>query len=79
MKKQILSLGKALSKKEQKDVLGGLTFPKEQDECDELTEVEYYPSCPCFIDSQCPRVYIRNKYDVTSRPGVCSGGKCVAG
>lgn len=53
MKKNLLNLGKVLTKTEQKLIFGGLDdFKREGDGCDGL-EGLYEPGCPCTSDNQC--------------------------
>jgi hypothetical protein len=55
MKKQILNLGKALSKVEQKLIHGGVSiFPTYYDDyCGQQGETGNIEGCPCSSDSNC--------------------------
>ncbi len=80
MKKQILKLGKALNKAEQRLVKGGSIFPIDGDDiCEQLTENDYNPDCPCWIDSQCINMAVPASDGIgyTIRSGTCIAGVCV--
>ncbi|GFD96549.1 hypothetical protein KUL156_61500 [Alteromonas sp. KUL156] len=81
MKKSILTLGKVLNKADQKQIKGGLTYPRHYDEyCDNLNETQYDPSCGCSFNSQCANMAVpaSDGYGYVLRSGTCSNGICVA-
>jgi len=81
MKKQILNLGKGLSKSEQKRISGGDPIvPIYWDEnCAQQGETGYIEGCPCTSDSNCLNVYILgDNGGVVMRSGTCVSGTCVA-
>jgi hypothetical protein len=81
MKKQILNLGKGLSKAEQKRISGGTPIvPVHWDEhCAQQGETGYIEGCPCTSDMNCLTVYVSDgNGGVTLRSGTCVSGTCVA-
>ncbi|MBW1298440.1 hypothetical protein [Aquimarina litoralis] len=74
MKKSLLSLGKVLTKSEQKNVVGGATITHYDPYCD-LYEGQIRPGCPCVQGSACMTVDYERMVPV---PGTCQGSVCVA-
>ena len=54
MKKQILNLGKALNKTEQKNIFGGAIIRHQNGNCANAIEGNRPYGCPCSSGSQCP-------------------------
>ncbi len=83
MKKQILNLGKALSKAEQKMIGGGSFFPEYMDDyCEQQGETGNIEGCPCTSDSNCINMAIPSPSGgYTMGSGVChsASGICVVG
>jgi len=81
MKKQILNLGKALSKAEQKNISGGDPIvPIYWDEhCAQQGETGSMAECPCTSDSNCINMSVSDgNGGATMRSGTCVSGTCVA-
>ncbi|MFD2563750.1 hypothetical protein [Aquimarina rubra] len=74
MKKSLLSLGKLLSKSEQKHVVGGIAITHYDPNCD-LYEGQIRPGCPCVQGSACMTVNYERGVPVS---GICQGEVCVA-
>lgn len=80
MKKNLLNLGKVLTKTEQRLISGGLTDLRKYDEiCDEAAEGNKPHGCGCSSDSECGFNGIPNPDDWQgggSISGKCRNGYC---